>query len=157
MRKILGLLTILGLCFSVVNCSGAKTGAKNSPKSETRFDFGRSTQQAFLFNVIADALRRYTYQLHTASTGNFIETEWKLGEPNSQERNVRITEVRHRTLVTISTRRAVVDATLRLYYEVKHGDGEWLESDPSPEVVAQIKSIQNEVKRSLARVMQQEF
>jgi len=60
-------------------------------------------------------------------------------------------------VVTISTRRAVVDATLRLYYEVKHGDGEWLESDPSLEVVAQIKSIQNEVKRSLARVMQQEF
>jgi hypothetical protein len=141
----------------VVNCSGTKSGAESSSNPETRFDFGRSTQQTFLLNVIVDVLRRYTYQLHTASTGNFIETEWRLGEPDVREQEVRITEVRHRALVIITSRRALVDATLRLYYEVKHGDGEWLESDPSPEVVAQIKSMQNEVKRSLARVMQQQF
>jgi hypothetical protein len=157
MRKIFRLSIILGLCFSAVNCSGVKSGAKNSSKPETRFDFGRSTRQAFLFNVIADVLRRSTYQLHEASTGNFIETEWLLGEPNAQEQEVRITEVRHRAIVTITSRRTLADATLRLHYEVKHGEGKWIESDPSPEVIAKIKSMQDEVKRSLARVMQQEL
>jgi len=157
MRKILGIAVIAGLCFSVINCSSGKSGAMTTSRSETRFDFGRSTQQAFLFNVITDALRRYTYDLHTTSTGNFIETEWRSGEPSAQEQEVQITEVRHRAMVTITSRRTLVDATLRLYYEVKHGDGEWLANDPSPEVVSQIKNIQNEVKRSLARVMQQEF
>jgi len=60
-------------------------------------------------------------------------------------------------LVTISSRRALATATLRLYYEVKHGEGPWVENAPAPSIVQKVKDMQNEVKRSLSRMMQQEF
>jgi len=60
-------------------------------------------------------------------------------------------------VVMVSGRRALSTATLRLYYEVKHGDGPWVENAPAASVVQKVKDMQNEVKRSLSRIMQQEF
>jgi len=147
---------LIAVCLLLAaGCGGTKSGDSGPARAQTKFEFGRSTTSESLVRVIADVLRKYNHQLRLIGSSNFIETEWVVSSPSDLEIEQRITDVRHRVFVSVSSRRAISAASLRLQYEVKYGEGAWLETEPSPEVIDLVKKMQREVQQELSRFLPQ--
>ncbi len=152
MRKSLlvsGCLLVAALAF---HCSGTKSGS-NSPKTETRFEFGRSTTVESLRRVIANTLRKYNHDLQITET--FIESEYRFIPPTEAEGLRGIRDVRYKISVTISARRNISAADARLHTEGRFETGVWERIDPDPELVEFVKNMQEEIKQELNRFLPQ--
>ncbi|MCI0694023.1 hypothetical protein L0337_18700 [candidate division KSB1 bacterium] len=154
---IVALLAVLLLSWA---CGGAKSrGTSTAPtgaaKPRTTFDFGRSTTWQSLHNVVTDLLERNNYHRTRVGTPNLIETDWRTMAPDSIEANQGIFETRHKVIVSITTRRDISVATLRLTCEARFDNGPWLKSNPNSEVLRIVQEMQRQAKLELSQYIQQ--
>lgn len=146
---------LLAVSLSMVACGGTKSSGTSTAKAQTTFDFGRSTTMESLYSLVVDMLNRYSYHRTQIGTPTLIETDWRTVEADSVEANKGISEARHKIIVSLTARRDIAVATLRLTSEARYGNGPWLKSDPSPDLVRTIQAMQRQIKLELSRYIQQ--
>ncbi|NIR72445.1 hypothetical protein GWN75_14915 [candidate division KSB1 bacterium] len=140
------IVTCLWPLLLALNCGGTPS-KQDSVAIQTRFEFGRSTTPSSLRQAIATVLHKFNHDLNR--TESSIETEWRQIVPTESEQARGITAVRYKLFVNIKGRTALSTANLTLHYEAKHGESEWKKTDPSPEMMGFIKTMQDEVKQRL--------
>lgn len=150
MRKMFFAFLIL-LLLTIISCNSKSSGPK--PKSDTRFDFGRSTTVESLRASIANTLRKYNHDLQVSET--FIETEYRYDLPTLDERTQGIQEVRYKLSVLLKARRNPTTAEARLQCEGRYQTGEWIKITPNPEMIELVKRMQNDIKQDLQRFLPQ--
>lgn len=146
---------LLAVSLVMMACGGTKSSGTSTVKSQTTFDFGRSTNMESLYSLVVDMLNRYSYHRTQIGTPTLIETDWRTVEADSAEVNRGISEARHKIVVSLTARRDIAVATLRLSSEARFGNGPWLKSDPDPETVKTIETMQRQIKLELSRYIQQ--
>jgi ABC-type Fe3+-hydroxamate transport system substrate-binding protein len=149
------LVALLAMLLLIWACSGSKSSGTSTAKSQTTFDFGRSTTVQSLYNLVVDMLDRNTYHRTQLGTPTLIETDWRTVAPDSTEAARGISETRHKIVVSIAARRNISVATLRLTSEARYGNGPWLKSVPSPDLVKTIEVMQRQIKLELSQYIQQ--
>jgi hypothetical protein len=155
MSKYSSIAALLAGLLLTVACGGTKSKDKSADKAQTTFDFGRSTTLESLYSVVSDMLNRYNYHRTQLGTPTLIETDWRSAAPDTTEAKQGISETRHKLVVSMTARRDIVIATLRVTNEARFGSGPWLKSNPSPEVVKTILAMQRQTKLELSRYIQQ--
>jgi hypothetical protein len=160
MRKFPVIGALLTVLLVIWACGGAKSRGTSTAyagvaKPQTTFDFGRSTTWQSLHSVVLDMLERYNYHRTQVGTPTLIETDWRILTPDSTEANHGISESRHKVLISITTRRDIVVASLRLTCEARYGNGPWLKSNPSSEVTRIVQEMQRQAKLELSQYIQQ--
>ncbi len=148
-----GILLTVSLLMAA--CGGTKLDGTSTAKSQTTFDFGRSTTMESLYSLVVDMLNRYSYHRTQIGTPTLIETDWRTVEVDSIDANKGISEARHKIIVSLTARRDIAMATLRLTSEARYGNGPWLKSEPGPDLVKNIQAMQRQIKLELSRYIQQ--
>ena len=155
MRRYSSITTLLTGLLLIAACGGTKSGDKSADKAQTTFDFGRSTTLESLYSIISDILNRYNYQRTQLGTPTLIETDWRSAAPDTNEAKQGIFETRHKLVVSMTARRDVFIATLRVTNEAHFGSGPWVKSNPSPNLIKTIQAMQRQTKLELSRYIQQ--
>jgi hypothetical protein len=160
MRKHAVIGVLLAVLLLILACGGAKsrgmsTASAGAAKPQTTYDFGRSTTWQSLYNVVVDLLERYNYHRTQVGTPTLVETDWRVIAPDTTEANLGLFETRHKVTVSITTRREIAVATLRLTCEARYENGPWLKSNPNSEVVRIVQEMQRQAKLELSQYIQQ--
>ena len=147
------LVVLCAFCLAFGLSCNPKSSGSRTKKTETRFDFGRSTTIESLRATIANILRKYNHDLRGSDT--FIETEYRNITPVESEEVQGIKEVRYKISVNMSARRNISAAEARLQCEGRYETGEWAKINPSTELVEFVKNMQDEIKQELQRYLPQ--
>jgi hypothetical protein len=154
MRKHSVVGALLASVLLILACGGKPRGS-SAAKSQTTFDFGRSSTWQSLYNVTIDMLDRQNYHRTQVGTPTLIETDWRSLAPDSTEAKQGIFETRHKVVISITTRRDIAVATLRLTCEARYGNGPWLKSNPGLEAIRIVQEMQRQAKLKLSQYIQQ--